>query len=203
MTQLALASGNAGKLREFDRLLAPTGARIFSQGELGIEGAEETGATFVENALLKARGVCMQCDLACLADDSGLVVPSLGGAPGIFSARYAGAHGDSAANNAKLLEQLAGKDDRSAYFYCALVFMRHAKDPAPIITTAAWHGAIAKSAAGSGGFGYDPIFIPAGSDECAAELPVERKAEQSHRGQAMAQLMPALMQELGGNAPPS
>lgn len=200
MRQLALASGNAGKLREFDRLLAPLGVAIVSQADLGITGADETGITFVENALLKARGVCEQSDLACLADDSGIVVPSLGGAPGIFSARYAGSHGDSTANNAKLLTELADKNDRSAYFYCALVFMRHASDPAPIIATAAWHGSIATTSAGSGGFGYDPIFIPAGSAASAAELTAERKALDSHRGQAMAKLMPALVREFGGNA---
>ncbi|MCR9277977.1 MAG: RdgB/HAM1 family non-canonical purine NTP pyrophosphatase [Pseudomonadaceae bacterium] len=201
MKELALASGNAGKLREFDRLLAPLGVQVVSQGELGIEGAEETGVTFVENALLKARGVCQACDLACLADDSGIVVPGLNGEPGIFSARYAGAHGDSEANNAKLLAALSGQDDRHAYFYCALVFMRYATDPAPVIATATWHGTIATAPAGSEGFGYDPIFMPIGSNVSAAELSAERKAEQSHRGQAMAQLMPALEREFSDNAP--
>ncbi len=200
MRQLALASGNAGKLREFDKLLEPLGVTIVSQAELGIAGADETGATFIENALLKARGVCEQCDLACLADDSGIVVPSLDGAPGIWSARYAGSHGDNEANNNKLLTELKGFDDRNAYFYCALVFMRHASDPAPIIATASWHGAIAASASGSGGFGYDPIFIPTGSRASAAELSADEKARVSHRGQAMAQLMPALAVEFGDTA---
>ena len=193
---IALASSNAGKLREFETLLESLGATVRSQGELGVSDAVEDGATFVENALKKARHVCAEARLPAIADDSGLVVPALGGAPGILSARYAGTHGDSAANNAKLLATLDGKDDRAAYFYCALVFLAHDADPTPVIATAAWHGQIALAPSGSDGFGYDPIFLPRSEQGSAAEMTAEAKAAVSHRGQATRALLSELKTRL-------
>ncbi len=185
--KLVLASGNAGKLAELAGLLADSGIQLVTQSSLGIADAEETGATFVENAILKARHAAQQSGLAALADDSGLVVDALNGAPGLHSARFAGAHGDSAANNAKLLQALDGvaAPQRSAHFHCTLVLLKHARDPAPLIAEGRWHGHILLAPRGDHGFGYDPLFLPDGEQLSAAEMPAARKNAISHRAQAL------------------
>lgn len=186
--RIVVATGNAGKVRELALALASLGWTLVTQRELGIASVTETGATFVENALLKARHAAAESSLPAIADDSGLVVPALRGAPGIRSARYAGEDGTDAENNAKLLRALAGSDDRGAYFYCALVHLASADDPAPSIATACWQGVIVDDARGSNGFGYDPHFLVPALGKTAAELSVERKNTVSHRGQASRRL---------------
>jgi len=184
---LVLASGNAGKLRELDALLRPEGYELHPQSEWGTTAVREDGLTFIENALLKARHATLHCGHPALADDSGLVVPALGGAPGIRSARYAGPQADDAANNAKLLgamDEMDG-DSRRAYFYCAMVLVRSADDPTPIVATARWNGFILSEPRGRGGFGYDPLFLVPDHGCSSAELPVATKNRISHRGQAM------------------
>ncbi len=190
--RIVLASRNAGKLRELEALFAPLNLTLESQDDHGVPSPAEDGLTFIENALIKARAVAGATGLAAVADDSGLVVPVLGGAPGIYSARYAGHHGDDAGNNAKLLAELDGISDRRAFFYCAIVLLRHAEDPTPVVATAAWHGAIAASPSGSGGFGYDPLFVPEGERVTAAQMAPAAKRAQSHRGQAVATLVAEL-----------
>jgi XTP/dITP diphosphohydrolase len=194
MQKLVLASGNAGKLREFREILAPQGFELIAQGELGIPDPEETGLSFVENALLKARHASQLSGLPALADDSGLCVDALGGAPGLYSARYAGAHGDHAANIAKLLGELDGRDDsdRSAFFISVIALIRHPLDPAPLIAEGRWQGHILHAPRGSGGFGYDPVFLDPNSGLSAAELESAHKHRISHRGRAVAQLLKAL-----------
>ncbi len=192
--RIVLASQNAGKLAELQALLAHLPVTLESQAEHGVPSAPETGATFVENAITKARAVAAATGLAALADDSGLVVPALHGAPGIYSARYAGSHGDDAANNRKLVAELRGIEQRHAYFYCAMVFLRHAADPTPILATAAWHGAIVDQAAGNNGFGYDPHFYVPEMGKTSAQLPATVKNQVSHRGQATAKLIEQLTQ---------
>lgn len=194
MKQLVLASGNAGKLAEFNRLLAQTGIEVVSQASLGVDDAEETGLSFVENALLKARHASRLTGLPALADDSGLCVDALGGAPGLYSARYAGSHGDHAANIAKLLAELDGLpiEQRAAHFHCTLVVVRHPGDPDPLIAQGRWHGQILTATRGAGGFGYDPVFGDPASGLSAAELSPEAKNAVSHRGLALARLIPAL-----------
>ncbi len=191
--KLVLASGNAGKLAEFRDLLAGAGHEVLPQGALGVEDVEETGLTFVENAILKARHAARVTGLPALADDSGLCVDALGGAPGLYSARYAGAQGDGAANIAKLLANLDGIDEkhRSARFVCVLVLMRHADDPQPVIAEGAWEGRILRAPQGHGGFGYDPVFFSPTHGCSAAELAPAIKNRDSHRGQAMAKLKAA------------
>ncbi|APG04157.1 non-canonical purine NTP pyrophosphatase, RdgB/HAM1 family [Luteibacter rhizovicinus DSM 16549] len=185
--RLVLASGNAGKVIELEQLLAGSGVQLVPQTALGVSDAEETGLTFVENALIKARHAARATGMPALADDSGICVDALGGAPGLYAARYAGKHGDSAANNAKLLHELAGvpTDQRSAYFIAVLVVLRHADDPAPLIAEGRWHGRILEAPRGEGGFGYDPLFLPAGHELGAAELDPAVKNRLSHRGQAL------------------
>lgn len=190
--KVVLASDNAGKLSEFSALLKDLDIELIAQRELGIGAAEETAITFIENALAKARHASDRSGLPALADDSGIVVAALNGEPGVRSARYAGEPSDAAANNRKLLEALQNRADRRAHFYCALVFVAHAADPAPIIATGSWFGSIAPALSGSGGFGYDPLFIPSGSRVTAAELPAAEKNRQSHRGQASARLVSQL-----------
>lgn len=192
--QVVLASGNTGKLAEFQTLLADTPLSMtnLSTAAPEFEMPQETGTTFIENALIKARAVAKATGLSALADDSGLVVPALGGAPGIFSARYAGKHGDDAANNQKLIDTLAGEARREAYFYCAITLLRHDLDPTPIVATAAWHGEILDTPRGEHGFGYDPLFWLADLNMTSAELPRELKSRLSHRGLATA----ALLQEI-------
>jgi len=193
--KLVLASGNAGKLAELRDLLAGSGVELIAQSELGIGDAEETGSTFVENAVLKARHAARASGMAALADDSGLCVDALGGAPGLYSARYAGVHGDNAANNAKLLRELDGVPDaqRAAHFTCVLALLRRADDPDPIIATGRWPGRVLHAPRGEHGFGYDPVFLPDdGGGLGSAELEPALKNRISHRGQALAILKTAL-----------
>jgi XTP/dITP diphosphohydrolase len=171
-------------------LLAGSGVQLVPQTALGVSDAEETGLTFVENALIKARHAARATGMPALADDSGICVDALGGAPGLYAARYAGKHGDSAANNAKLLHELAGvpTDQRSAYFIAVLVVLRHADDPAPLIAEGRWHGRILHAPRGKNGFGYDPVFFDPVLGTGAAELDDTAKNRISHRGQALARL---------------
>ncbi|PVY75546.1 XTP/dITP diphosphohydrolase [Cupriavidus alkaliphilus] len=198
MQRLVLASNNPGKLREFGALLAPLGFDVVTQGELGIPEAEEPFATFVENALTKARHASRLAGLPALADDSGICVQALGGAPGVYSARYAQMAGQAksdTANNAYLVSQLAGKLNRHAYYYCVLVFVRHADDPCPIIAEGVWHGEVVDAPRGAGGFGYDPHFLLPALGKTAAELPPEEKNRVSHRAQALRALVARLQAE--------
>jgi XTP/dITP diphosphohydrolase len=191
--RLVLASGNAGKLREFHRLLAPLGIEVIAQSELGIPEADEPYSTFVENALAKARNACARTKLPALADDSGICVRALGGAPGVHSAYYAGAAKDDSRNNAKLIAALAGIADRRAHYACVLTLLRHEHDPEPIVAEGAWHGTIIDEPRGRGGFGYDPHFLDAETGMTGAELPLERKNELSHRGKAIRALIARLV----------
>ena len=188
-TPLVLASGNAGKLQEFRALLAAEGFDVRAQSAFGVGDAEETGLTFIENAILKARHACRATGLPALADDSGLAVDFLGGAPGIYSARYADGKGD-AANNAKLLDALKGVPDaeRGAQFVCVLALVRHADDPLPILCEGLWHGRILQAASGEHGFGYDPLFWVPERNVSSAELSPADKNQISHRARAMALL---------------
>jgi XTP/dITP diphosphohydrolase len=190
MQRIVLASSNPGKLAEFNALLADSHFEVVPQGELGVEDAEETGLTFVENALLKARHASRVTGLPALADDSGLCVAHLRGAPGLYSARYTGVHGDSTANNARLLRELEGvpTGQRGAFFISVLALLWHADDPAPLIAEGRWHGRILETARGTHGFGYDPLFLPHEQLLSAAELEPAVKNRLSHRAQAMAQL---------------
>jgi XTP/dITP diphosphohydrolase len=185
--KIVLASGNAGKLVEMREILG-RGFELVAQGDLGIADVEETGKTFVENAILKARNAAQISGMPALGDDSGLCVDALGGAPGLSSARYAGGHGDANANIAKLLDALHDKSDRSAYFYCCVVLLRHADDPAPIIGEGRWFGRILDVPRGDRGFGYDPVFFDPKLDAGASELDPAVKNRVSHRGQALASL---------------
>jgi len=195
---LVLASGNPGKKTELARLLAPLGTRVVTQVDLGITEAEEPHDSFVENALAKARHVCFASRLPALADDSGLCVHALGGAPGVHSAYYAGRDGDraerDARNNARLLAELAGHEDRDAHYECVLVLMRGPGDTQPLVASAQWQGSIARAPRGGGGFGYDPLFVPEGLEQTAAELEPEEKNRISHRGQALRKLLEMLRQ---------
>lgn len=182
--KVVLASNNQGKLIELKSLLQPLGWEVQPQGEFGVSDADETGSTFVENALIKARHACAAINAPAIADDSGIVVPALKGAPGIYSARYAGVHGDDDANNAKLIKDMVAEADRRAYFFCAMVFLKHADDPVPVIATAAWHGVLTDEPAGENGFGYDPYFYVPKHECTSAQLPSEVKNSLSHRGQA-------------------
>jgi XTP/dITP diphosphohydrolase len=189
--KIIFASSNPGKINELQAMLENFHWQIIPQATLGIEDADETGLTFVENALLKARHACEQSGKPAIADDSGLVVYALDGAPGIYSARYAGKHSDSKRNTEKLLAEMEGIPDenRRAHFHCSLVYMEHAKDPAPIICEGIWYGTILHSPTGTSGFGYDPVFYDENEKGSAAELPPEIKNKISHRGQAMQILM--------------
>lgn len=191
---VVLASGNAGKLREFATLLAPLGMTLRPQSEFNVPEVEETGLSFVENAIIKARAACEHTGLAALADDSGLEVDFLNGAPGIHSARYSG-QGD-AANNEKLLRELDGvpESERSARFQCVLVYMRHALDPTPLVCQASWEGTILTSARGDNGFGYDPLFYVPEHNMSSASLAPDVKNRISHRAQASVLLFEALQQ---------
>ena len=192
--RLVLATGNAGKLREMREILAPWQADVRSLAEFTPESAAETGLTFVENALLKARFAARISGLPAIADDSGLEVDALHGAPGIYSARYAGPACDDAANNAKLLLELESIADaaRTARYCCAMVYLRWPEDPSPMIAQAAWEGRIGRVARGTGGFGYDPLFLVADGARTAAELAPADKNLSSHRGQALRGLVAAL-----------
>jgi len=188
--RIVLASGNRGKLAEIRDVLADTGIELVAQSDPGISDAEETGTTFVENAIIKARHAARASGLPALGDDSGICVDALGGAPGLISAVYAGVHGDSAANIAKLLDALEGVDDaqRTAHFHCTLVLLRSADDPAPLIAEGRWYGRILHAPRGEYGFGYDPVFFDPKLDRGAAELEPAVKNRVSHRGLALAKL---------------
>lgn len=196
LTKLVLASNNAGKLREFSALLAPLGCQVIAQGELNVPEAEEPFHTFIENALAKARHASRLTGLPALADDSGLCVDALGGAPGVLSARFAGEPKSDARNNAALLAALDGKTPRSGHYYCVLVLVRHADDPQPIIADGIWRGQVLSAAQGDGGFGYDPLFQAHGESVSVAEMDAAGKNAVSHRGQAMRALA-AKLAELG------
>ena len=181
--KIIVASGNQGKLAEIREIL--TGHELIAQGDLGIADADETGSTFVENALIKARHAARISGLPALADDSGICVDALGGAPGVQSARFAGEPQSDTRNNAKLLEQLAAIADRRAHYYCMLALMRHGDDPEPILAEGRWEGTIIDLPRGRGGFGYDPHFLDDETGLTGAELPLEKKNEISHRGKAI------------------
>lgn len=194
MKKIVLASGNAGKLREFQQLLANCGFEIAPQSDFFSESVEETGLTFIENAILKARYACQRSGLPAIADDSGIEVDALHGRPGIYSARYAGAGATDADNNAKLLQELEGVplEQRTARYHAVLVFMRHAQDPTPIVCQGVWEGAILFEPRGEGGFGYDPLFYVPSHHCAAAELEKAEKNQISHRGKAMRELLEKL-----------
>ena len=204
MKKLVLASGNPGKLREFRQMLAPLGFEVVPQADLGIAEADEPHATFVENALAKARHASSGARLPAFADDSGICVAALGGAPGVQSARYAGPlpagasggrESQDARNNEKLIQALAGAADRRAHYYCVIVLVRHAADPEPLIAEGRWHGEVILEPRGTNGFGYDPYFLVPGLGRSAAELAPEQKNAVSHRGKALAQLVAQLRNE--------
>ncbi|MFP4129949.1 MAG: RdgB/HAM1 family non-canonical purine NTP pyrophosphatase [Halorhodospira sp.] len=201
--RIVLATGNAGKLAELTRMLAGCGVggvEVVSQGELGLGSPVETGVTFVENALLKARHCAERSGLPAVADDSGLAVPALGGEPGVYSARYAGPEADDAANNRKLVAELAarGGGDRRATFHCVMVYLRHAADPAPLIAHGSWHGQIVEAPRGTQGFGYDPLFEDPELGRTGAELEAPEKDARSHRGQALRALVDGIAAEVRG-----
>jgi XTP/dITP diphosphohydrolase len=185
--RVVLASGNAGKLREFSELLAGSGFTLLRQSEFGIAPPPETGNTFLENALIKARNAARLAGLPAIADDSGIEVDALGGAPGVHSARYAGEQASDEENLAKLLRALQGQppERRGARYRCVIVFVEHADDPRPLVGEGAWEGRIIDARLGDGGFGYDPSFVPVGESRTVAQMPAAEKHLQSHRGQAL------------------
>ena len=190
--KLVLASNNAGKLREFSALLAPLGVTVIPQGQLNVPECPEPHFTFLENALEKARHASRVTGLPALADDSGICVEALGGAPGVFSARFAGEPKSDARNNALLVEKLNGVANRRAWYYCVLVLVRHADDPQPLVADGMWWGEVQDQPAGDGGFGYDPYFYLPAFGCTAAQLPAASKNAISHRGQAMQVLLTKL-----------
>ena len=192
MQKLVLASNNAGKVKEFQALLAPLNFQVVPQGELGIPSVEEPHCTFVENALAKARHASAASGLPALADDSGICAHALNGKPGVLSARFAGEQGDDAANNQKLIQELKDQTDRGAHYVCALVFVNSADDPEPLIVQTRWYGQIVDQATGSNGFGYDPHFFLSDLHCTAAELESAQKNLISHRGQALRELITQL-----------
>ena len=194
MQKLVLASHNPGKLCELQAVLVPLGIEVFTQQHLAIQEAEEPHCTFIENALAKARHASRLSQLPALADDSGICVTALGGAPGVLSARYAGEPKSDARNNLKLLQAMQGLSERSAHYYCVLILVRHADDPQPLIAEGEWHGEIAHQQRGSGGFGYDPLFWLPHLGKTSAELEQEEKARLSHRAQALQVLLRRLVE---------
>ena len=197
MDKLVIASNNPGKLREIGAILAPLAIEVVPQGALGVPEAEEPHCTFIENALAKARHASRITGLPALADDSGVCVHALGGEPGVHSARYAegaatGREEQDRRNNEKLLQALSSATDRRAHYYCVIVLVRHAEDPQPLIAEAEWHGEILREPRGSGGFGYDPLFLLPEFGRTGAELLPEEKNRVSHRGRALAQLVTRL-----------
>ncbi|MFT6388542.1 MAG: XTP/dITP diphosphohydrolase [Cellvibrionaceae bacterium] len=196
-SKIILASNNKGKLREFNDMFANADINIIPQGEFDVEDAIEDGLSFVENAIIKARHACKKTNLPAIADDSGLEIDVLNGAPGIYSARYSGEHGNDRAHNQLVLDQLTGLEQskRTARFQCVLAFMRHAEDPAPLICQASWEGLILEAERGSNGFGYDPLFWISGHECSSAELPKEVKNGLSHRGKALQLLLTALKEK--------
>ena len=192
MQKLVIASNNPGKLLEFQAMLAPLGIEVLTQSQLSIAEAEEPHCTFIENALAKARHVSAVCGLPALADDSGICVDALGGAPGVLSARYAGESKSDQRNNEKLLQEMQGITDRRAHYYSVLVLVRAASDPQPLIAEGEWHGEIAHEQRGDGGFGYDPLFWLPEWGKMSAELSREEKAQISHRAKALQILLQRL-----------
>ncbi|TDO97579.1 RdgB/HAM1 family non-canonical purine NTP pyrophosphatase [Marinomonas balearica] len=194
---IVLASNNAGKIKEFNTLFSQYGIEVKPQGEFNVDEAEETGLSFIENAILKARNACEHTGLASIADDSGIEVDYLDGAPGIYSARFAGEHGDNEANNALLLQKLEGvpTEQRTARFHCVLAYMRHKDDPTPLVVQGSWEGRILESSAGVEGFGYDPIFFVPEKGCSSASLPKEVKNQLSHRAKALNLLMSAFKEK--------
>jgi XTP/dITP diphosphohydrolase len=194
VTRVVLASANPGKLRELEALLAPLALEVVAQGILGIEAAPETGLTFLENALLKARHAARSSAMPALADDSGLEVDALGGRPGVWSARFAHPGASDTENRVHLLLQLEGvpEEQRQARYQCVIVLLRSANDPCPLVARGTWEGRIARAPRGQGGFGYDPVFVPLGELRTAAELSAEEKNRVSHRGQALRALIARL-----------
>jgi XTP/dITP diphosphohydrolase len=197
MKKIVLATSNKGKVAELQKLLAPLSWQLITQAELGVVDADETGLSFIENAILKARHTAQMTGLPALADDSGLAVAALAGAPGIYSARYAGVGATDNDNIDKLLAALVAvpSDQRQASFHCVLAFMRHADDPCPLVCHGQWHGVIAEQPAGSNGFGYDPVFWLPEHNCSAAQLRPEVKQNISHRGQALQQLLAKMAQD--------
>ncbi|QGG79227.1 RdgB/HAM1 family non-canonical purine NTP pyrophosphatase [Litorivicinus lipolyticus] len=193
MIEWVIASGNAGKLREFSGLLGPFNIQTRPMSDFDVAGADETGLSFVENALLKARHVAAATGRPALADDSGIAVDALDGAPGIHSARYAGAHGNDGGNLVKLLADMQGQNNRAAQFICVLAVCKSATDPMPLIAQGIWRGQLLDAPAGDGGFGYDPIFQPDGLDVSAAQLSGAEKSAISHRALAVASLKRQLL----------
>ena len=193
--KIVLASNNAGKLKELQSMLAPLGVELLSQKDFDLPSIEETGLSFVENAILKARYVAKETGLSAIADDSGLCVDALGGAPGIYSARFAGIDATDELNNQKLLTELTDVEDsqRGAHFRCALALVRHAQDPIPIICEGVWHGRILRELSGKNGFGYDPLFYVDELGKASAELGSETKNKHSHRAKALALLIKQLI----------
>ena len=192
MQKVVLASGNRGKLREMQQVLGNAGLELLLQTDFDIIDAEETGKSFIENAILKARHASAATGLPALADDSGLCVDALDGRPGIYSARYSGENASDARNNEKLLKELASEDNRSASFICVLALVQHADDPLPLICEGRWRGEILREARGSNGFGYDPLFYIADLHCSSAELEADVKNRHSHRGLALQQLLQCL-----------
>lgn len=199
MDKLVIATGNQGKLQEIRQLLQPLGITVAPQSDFGVPEAEEPYATFIENALAKARNASLHTGLPALADDSGICVNALQGAPGVLSARYAQneatAPSQDERNNLKLLDALKGIEDRHAHYYCVMVLLRYADDPQPLIAEGIWQGEILQQPRGTGGFGYDPLFLDAKTDKTGAELPLEIKNRISHRGQALSKLLHRLERE--------
>jgi XTP/dITP diphosphohydrolase len=193
MKRLVVASNNAGKLKEINAILAPLAIEVLAQSVFDVAEAAEPHVTFVENAIAKARHASLHTKLPALADDSGICVAALGGAPGVYSARYAGEPKSDTRNNAKLIAELRGKSDRSAYYYCVMVLLRHADDPQPVIAEGVWHGTVSETPRGDNGFGYDPYFVLPELGQTAAELDPASKNRLSHRGRALA----ALVEKLG------
>lgn len=193
-SKIVLASGNAGKVKEFNTLLANQQVEVVPQKLLGVEEVPETGTTFIENAIIKVRHAAKVTGLPAIADDSGLVVRALGGAPGIYSSRFSGDNATDQSNIDLLLQRLDGEADRSAHFFCMLVFMRHADDPVPLISQGFWHGDITQDIQGDGGFGYDPVFYVPDQGCTAAQLEKDVKNKLSHRGQAMQGLLAQMRQ---------
>jgi XTP/dITP diphosphohydrolase len=198
MKRLVLASGNAGKLREFGELLSPLGLEVIPQAQLGVTETDEPHATFVENALTKARHAARQTRLPALADDSGICVAALNNEPGVHSARFAGEPRSDQRNNDKLVSLLRQLADRRAHYYCVVVLVRDADDPEPLIADGRWHGEIINAPRGAGGFGYDPHFIIPALGKTAAELPPHEKNAISHRGQALRRLLTLLRESTAG-----
>jgi XTP/dITP diphosphohydrolase len=193
LEKLVIATGNKGKLREIQQLLQPLGITVMPQADLAVPEAEEPHVTFIENALAKARNASRHTGLPALADDSGICVDALQGAPGVLSARFAADDGSAPnqdeRNNLKLLHALKDVEDRHAHYYCVMVLVRYADDPQPIISEGIWQGEILEAPRGTGGFGYDPLFLDAKTDKTGAELPLDIKNRISHRGQALHKLL--------------